>query len=129
MVSFAKGVNSQHLNASLLYAAKFTPGIEHNFFCDNARYSLKVYVAELALEYYQPKLNTNFKIPRVKHTNGIQKRKTIIRFFKILPSSSTRQHLDYETMIVHQSANSLELEKSRSKSKRKKPQPQKNTQF
>ena len=58
----------------------------------------------------QPKLNTNFTIPKVKQSNGIQKRKAIIRPFKILPSASTRQQLDSETIIVHQSANSLELE-------------------
>ena len=58
----------------------------------------------------QPKLNTNFKIPNVKTSNGVQKRKTIFRSFKIFPSSSTSQNLDSETVIVHQSANSLELE-------------------
>ena len=58
----------------------------------------------------QPKLNTNFITPKMKHSNGIQKRKAIIRPFKILPFSSTRQHLDSETIIVHQSANSVELE-------------------
>ena len=57
----------------------------------------------------QPKLKTNFTIPKVKHSNGIQKRKAIIRPFKIL-LCSTRQHLDSETIIVHKSANSLELE-------------------
>ena len=58
----------------------------------------------------QPKLNTNFKSPKVKNSNCIQKRKAIVRPFKILPSSSTRQNLDSETVIIHQSANSLELE-------------------
>ena len=58
----------------------------------------------------QPKLNTNFTIPKVKQSNGIQKREAIIRPFKILPSSSTRQQLESETIIVHQSANSLEIE-------------------
>ena len=58
----------------------------------------------------QSKLNTSFTIPNVKQSNGIQKRKAIIRPFKTLPSSSTRQHLDSETIIVYQSANSLELE-------------------
>ena len=57
----------------------------------------------------QPKLKAIFTIPKVKHSNGIQKRKAIIRPFKILPCS-TRQHLDSETIIVHKSANSLELE-------------------
>ena len=58
----------------------------------------------------QPKLNTNFKIPKVKNSNCIQKRKASVRPFKILPSSSTRKNLESETVIVHQSANSLELE-------------------
>ena len=58
----------------------------------------------------QPKLNTNFKIPKVKISNWIQKRKAIVRPLKILPSSSTRQNLESETVLVHQSANSLELE-------------------
>ena len=58
----------------------------------------------------QPKLKTNFKNPKVKNSNGIQKRKAIVRPFKILPSSSTRQNLDSETVIIHQSANSLERE-------------------
>ena len=59
----------------------------------------------------QPKLNTIFTIPNVKHSNGIQKRKAIVRPFKILPSSSssTRQHLESEFTIVHQTANSPEL--------------------
>ena len=46
----------------------------------------------------------------MKNSNCIQKRKAIVRPFKILPSSSTRQNLDSETVTVHQSANSLELE-------------------
>ena len=72
---------------------------------------MKLYVAELALEDYQPKLNTNFTIPKSKHSNGIQKSKAIIGPFKLIPSSSTRQHLDSETNIkIHQSADSLELE-------------------
>ena len=58
----------------------------------------------------QPKLNTNFKIPKVKNYICIQKKKAIVRPFKILTSSSNRQNLDTETVIVHQSANSLELE-------------------
>ena len=58
----------------------------------------------------QTKLNTNFKIPKVKNSNGFQKRKAIVRPFKIFPSSSTTQNLNFETVIVHQSANSLELE-------------------
>ena len=58
----------------------------------------------------QPKLNTNFKIPKVKNSNCIHKRKAIVRPFKIFPFSSTRQNLESETVIVHQSANSLELE-------------------
>ena len=33
----------------------------------------------------RPKLNTNFTILKVKHSNGIQKRKSIICPFKILP--------------------------------------------
>ena len=71
--------------------------------------------------FNQPKLNTNFKIPKVKNSNCIQKRKAIVRPFKILPSSSTRQNLESETVTVHQSANSLELEsKPRFKSKRNK---------
>ena len=49
----------------------------------------------------QPKLNINFKIPKVENSYGIQKRKAIVRPFKILPSSSTRQNLDCETVIVH----------------------------
>ena len=58
----------------------------------------------------QSKLKTRFTTPNVKHSNGIQKRKAIIRPSKTLPFSSTRQHLDFETIIVHQSANSLQLE-------------------
>ena len=45
----------------------------------------------------------------MKHSNGIQK-KAIVRLFKILSSSSTRQHLDFESILVHQSAISLNLE-------------------
>ena len=52
----------------------------------------------------QPKMNTNFKIPKVKNFNCFQKRKAFVRPFKILPSSSTRQNLESETVIVHQSA-------------------------
>ena len=58
----------------------------------------------------QPKVNINFTIPKMENSNGIQKRKIVIRPFKILPSSSTRQHLNSDTIIIHQSENSLELE-------------------
>ena len=58
----------------------------------------------------QPKVNINFTIPKMENSIGIQKRKIFIQPFKILPSSSTRQHLNSETIIIHQSENSLELE-------------------
>ena len=57
--------------------------------------------SKIIIPINQPKLNTNFKIPKVKNSYGIQKRKTVVRPFKILPSSSTRQNLDCETVIVH----------------------------
>ena len=58
----------------------------------------------------QPNVNINFTIPKMENSCGIQKRKTFIRPFKILPPSSTRQHLNSENIINHQSENSLDLE-------------------
>ena len=41
---------------------------------------------------------------------AFKKEKLFIRPFEILPSSSTRQHLNSETIIIHQSENLQELE-------------------